>query len=177
MSSVPAVILIAGPAGAGKSTVAACAGQEPGWVHVSEDEAWSRLKPRAGHRTPEQQDIIHAQVARVVEALVAGGYRVVLEFILFEDPPRPLLYYQEALTRAGIAFTTRVLRPDVDELMRRIEQRGRPNDRGRSHLRTNAEHQWRILGSSHIDPATIIDSTDLTAEEVFERYFEPLLAV
>jgi predicted kinase len=176
MGPVPEVLLIVGPAGASKSTIAARIGQEPGWVHVSEDEAWSRLKPRVGHRTPEQQDIIHAQVALEVQALVAGGDRVVLEFILFEDPPRPLLHYQEALTKADIPFATRVLRPEVDELMRRIEQRGRPNDRGRTNLRANAEHQWRVLGSSHIDPATIIDSTDLTADQVFERCFEPLLA-
>jgi uridine kinase len=45
---LPNVILIAGPAGDCKTTMAKLVGDKPGWVALSEDEFWNRL-PREPH--------------------------------------------------------------------------------------------------------------------------------
>ena len=59
----PSVILIAGPAGAGKTTMAKRIGNEPGWVALSEDEFWNRL-PREPHtfRTDVEKAIVQGMV-------------------------------------------------------------------------------------------------------------------
>ena len=41
-------------------------------------------------------------------------------------------------------------------------------------LRWNAELQVHVLSSPHIERDWIIDSTDLTLDEVYQQHFEPL---
>ncbi len=171
----PTVILLAGPAGSGKSTTAARIAEHPDWVHISEDDYWVRIKsrrPSGELRTREEQEHVQQQVITRLFEVLSSGKRVVLEFILYEDPPRPLLRYQQALAERDIGLITRILRPDVEEVLRRIQGRARANDYGRRRLRANAEHQVRVLASPHIPPEWVIDSTDLAVEEVYERYFE-----
>jgi hypothetical protein len=155
--------------------------QEPGWVHLSEDDHWVAIKagrPVGELRTAEEQEVVQQQVVDRLLALVADGQRAVLELILYEDPPRPLQRYQAALTEAGTPFATRILRPAVDEIVRRIQARARDRDVGKdpAWLRLDAEHQWRILASPAIDEEWVIDSTDLTLEEVYVRHLAPLVA-
>lgn len=128
-------------------------------------------------RTPEEQDLVQQQVIEQMSGVVSGGRRAVLEFILYEDPPRPLLRYSDALTAAGVPFATRILRPDVDEILRRIEGRARDRDadKDRQGLRANAEYQVWVLGSDHIRHDWIVDTTALTEDEVYERHFRALV--
>ena len=174
----PTVILLAGPAGSGKTTVAARIAENPHWVHVSEDEYWMKLKagrPSGELRTTEEQDIVQPQVIQRVFEVLATNENAVLEFILYEDPPRPLLRYQQALAAKGVAFTTTILRPSAEETLRRIQGRRRANDMHHQGLRANAELQMRVLGSKHIDAAWLIDTTDLGVEDVYDKYFKPLV--
>ncbi len=172
------VILLAGPAGSGKSSTAARIAQHPDWVHISEDLYWVFIKqgrPAGELRTPAEQDIVQQQVIEQVLEVVSSNKNVVLEFTLYEDPPRPLLRYQDALGGDNIRLVTRILRPDVDEILRRIEARARPMDNDPARIRTNVEHQVRILWSAHIDDAWVIDTTTPTLEEVYQRHFKPVV--
>ena len=176
----PAVILISGPGGAGKSSTAARIAQEPGWVHLSEDEHWVAVKegrPVGELRTAEEQEVVQQRVVDQLVRLVSGGGRAVLELILYEDPPRPLLRYRAALASAGIPFATRILRPDVDEILRRIQRRARDRDEDKDLdlLRWNAEHQVHVLSSPHIERSWVIDTTALTLDEVYQQHFAPLV--
>lgn len=170
----PHVILLAGPGGSGKSSTAARIAEHPDWVHLSEDRYWVSIKAgRTGElRTPEEQAVVQQQVSEQLLRLL-GSKKVVLEFILYEDPPLPLLRYQELLAGNNIPFMTRVLRPSVDEVLRRMQARGRPNDTnaGPARLRAHAENQVRILGSHHIHREWVLDTTDLSLAEVYERHF------
>jgi len=69
---------------------------------VSEDDYWVKIKeghPWGELRTPEEQSAVQEEVVRRVVDLVTRRKNVVLEFILYEDPPRPLMNYQSALHR------------------------------------------------------------------------------
>jgi adenylate kinase family enzyme len=172
------VILIAGPGGAGKSTTAARIARHPDWVHLSEDDHWVDVKhgrPVGELRTAAEQDVVHERVVAQVHELVGGGRSVALELILYEDPPRPLLRYQAALGAARIPFTTRILRPSVDEIVRRIRTRARPIDRDLDQVRRTVARQVRVLSSPHVDVAWVLDSTGLTPEELYVTHFASIV--
>ena len=169
---MPHVVLICGPAGAGKTTLATQISQQPGWLMCSEDVYWGRL-PRDPHllRTDAEKHIIQAQVVADATAAVQHGRNVVIEFILYEDPPQPLQCYQQALTLPGVAMRIAVLRPSLATLMARQAARGNDHDTQLSEemRRANAEHQLRCLHSPAINPAWIIDNTTMSAAAVWQQ--------
>jgi len=174
----PHVILIAGPAGAGKTTMARLIGSQPGWVALSEDEFWGRL-PRDPHllRTDAEKAVIQGQVVEATQTALADGLRVVIEFIIYEDPPQPILFYAETLTRAGARVAVRVLRPDVTTLMRRQAERGNAHDTevDEAVRRQNAEHQVRCLHSTAIDPAWVVAAAHEPVDGVYAAYFASMV--
>jgi adenylate kinase family enzyme len=169
--------LLAGPGGAGKTSTAARIAQHPDWEQVSEDDNWVKIKEGRTWelRTPEEERVVQDEVVRQVIGLVAGKKNVVLEFILYEDPPRPLLNYQNALTSQGIPFTTRILRPSADAVLRRMKMRGRRRDADAEKRRAQAEHQLRCLASPCIQQDWVIDTSDIPLEEVYATHFQAIV--
>jgi adenylate kinase family enzyme len=172
------VVLLAGPAGSGKTSLGARIAATPGWTHLSEDDYWVRIKeghPAGALRTPEEQAIVQAEVIRDLLSTLIAGNKVVLEFILYEDPPRPLLAYQKALSEREIPFMTSVLRPTLDELLVRIRKRGRDDERDIMSLRSNAEHQIACIASPLIRSHWLIDPTGDTLEETYAKHFKQVV--
>jgi len=177
--SSPNVILIAGPAGAGKTTMAKRIGNEPGWVALSEDEFWDRL-PREPHtfRTDVEKAIVQGMVADAAIELLERGERVAIEFIVYEDPPQPIQFYATLLAEAGYQVAVRVLRPSVAALLDRQAKRGNSHDTEVSVdiRRGFAEQQVRCLNSQAIDAKWVIDASELSVDELYAMHFAPLLA-
>ena len=177
--SSPNVILIAGPAGAGKTTMAKRIGNEPGWVALSEDEFWNRL-PREPHtfRTDVEKAIVQGMVADAAIELLERGERVAIEFIVYEDPPQPIQFYAFILGEAGYQVAVRVLRPSVAALLDRQAKRGNSHDTEVSVdiRRGFAEQQVRCLSSQAIDAKWVIDASELSVDELYAMHFAPLLA-
>jgi adenylate kinase family enzyme len=177
--SSPNVILIAGPAGAGKTTMAKRIGNEPGWVALSEDEFWDRF-PREPHtfRTDVEKAIVQGLVADAAIELLERGERVAIEFIVYEDPPQPIQFYATMLAEAGYQVAVRVLRPSVAALLDRQAKRGNSHDTEVSVdiRRGFAEQQVRCLNSHAIDATWVIDASELSVDELYAMHFAPLLA-
>jgi adenylate kinase family enzyme len=177
--SSPNVIIIAGPAGAGKTTMAKRIGNEPGWVALSEDEFWDRL-PREPHtfRTDVEKAIVQGMVADAAIELLERGERVAIEFIVYEDPPQPIQFYATILAEAGYQVAVRVLRPSVAALLDRQARRGNSHDTEVSVdiRRGFAEQQVRCLNSQAIDAKWVIDASELSVDELYAMHFAPLLA-
>jgi adenylate kinase family enzyme len=174
----PHVLLLTGPGGAGKTSTAARIAQNQDWEHVSEDDYWVKIKeghPWGELRTPEEQSAVQEEVVRRVVDLVMTRKNVVLEFILYEDPPRPLMNYQSALTSRDIPFTTRILRPSADEVLRRMIARGRPRDADMETRRAQAEQQLGCLVSPAVQDDWVINTSNLPLEEVYARYFQAIV--
>jgi adenylate kinase family enzyme len=177
--SSPNVILIAGPAGAGKTTMAKRIGNAPGWVALSEDEFWDRL-PREPHtfRTDVEKAIVQGMVADAAIELLERGERVAIEFIVYEDPPQPIQFYATMLAEAGYQVAVRVLRPSVAALLDRQAKRGNSHDTEVSVdiRRGFAEQQVRCLNSQAIDAKWVIDASELSVDELYAMHFAPFLA-
>lgn len=164
---------------AGKTSTAARIAQQRGWTHIPEDEVWNRVKagrPAGELRTPKEQETVWRQVLERLLSLIDQGQNVVLEFILYEAPPRPLIAYQDALRAVGIPFETRILRPSAEAVLRRMRERGRPGDVDLEARRRNVVQQLACLTPPHLDAAWLIDTSDLSLEEVYARHFQSLVA-
>jgi adenylate kinase family enzyme len=174
----PRVILIAGPAAAGKTSTAARIAQHPQWDQVSEDHYWGEIKrgrPAGELRTAQEQAVVQHRVLLRLTALIQQQRNVALEFILYEAPPTPLTNYHRALSVNEISFETRLLRPNVDEVMRRMQARGRPTDSDIDKRRLEVEYQIKCLTPPHVDAGWIIDTSDMSLEEVYSTHFQRLV--
>lgn len=166
------IILITGPAGAGKTTLATHIAQQADWLMVSEDAYWARL-PRDPHllRTDAEKHIIQAQVVADATAAVHAGTNVAIEFILYENPPQPLYFYRQALSLPGVTVIACVLRPTLATIMARQRQRGNDHDTQLSgEIRhANALHQLACVASPSIPPDWIIDNTAVSAADIWQQ--------
>jgi adenylate kinase family enzyme len=172
------VVLLCGPGGSGKTSLARRIARVPGWMHISEDDHWVEIKrgqPRGTQRTSDEEKTVQLEVIRRVLTEVSRGGRVVLEFIVYEDPPRPLLYYQRALSNRAVRFATGVLSTTSRELLRRIRERGRDACHEDEYLLRHAEHQLACLSSSFIEDPWRIDTTGRSVEETYDAHFRPLV--
>jgi len=95
----------------------------------------------------------------------------VLEFINYENPPQPLLYYYEALGKVPCTILVKVLRPSEKVIMARKKIRNRANDQDYEQGLKNARHQLACIASSAIKDEWIIDNSEMTVEEAYAKCF------
>jgi predicted kinase len=166
------VVLITGPAGSGKTSLAERIAQTENWVLVSEDVHWGEIKKgqSKGSRTPAEQQIVQPMILQQVRDLLNEGKNVVLEFLNYEDPPMPLMYYYEELIKKTSRICVAVLRPNESVIWERKRKRGRMDDDNYEKELRNARNQLACLESSYIREEWLIDSSDLTVEEIYARY-------
>ncbi len=171
MNRLDDVLLITGTIGSGKSTLARYVAERLGWECMSEDAYWVR-HGWSGIRTEEQERIVQAEVTKDLISSVRAGHHVALEFILYKEPPNPLTAYQEQLAGSGISFETLVLWPSsLDEIMRRVKERGRPDDLAKpEERRFGAERQVAVLQSASVRPAWVVDPTNMTVEAIYNAW-------
>ena len=116
-------------------------------------------------------------VADAAIELLERGERVAIEFIVYEDPPQPIQFYATILAEAGYQVAVRVLRPSVAALLERQAKRGNAHDTEVSVdiRRGFAEQQVRCLNSQAIEAKWVIDSSELSIDDVYATYFAHLI--
>jgi predicted kinase len=161
------VVILTGPPGAGKTTVAGAiaARSAQAAVHLHSDDFYHYIK--AGGIEP-YLPAAHLQNRVVIDVLAdaafgyaAGGYLVLLDGILgpwFLDP------FAERSDRTGIALHYIVLRPALEESLRRARERS-------GGLRDSApirdlHRQFGQLGALE---KHVIDSTSLSPEQTITK--------
>lgn len=169
MNTLGKVLLIVGPAGSGKSTLATYTAQKLDWQLVEEDAYWVKHGWTTGTRTEEQERRIQSEAAHDIINSAKNGKSVVLEFILYKNPPNPLTEYVERLQKAGIEYNVVALKPSLEEILKRRQKRGRDHDiQNISENTEHAKHQLHCLEEDYIKAFTI-DSTNLSVEDTFKR--------
>jgi predicted kinase len=124
-----AVVIITGPPGAGKTTVAArLAGDSPRpAVHLHSDDFYGYI--RSGYIEPyraeadEQNRVVIGVMAGAAASYAAGGYLVLLDGII---GPWFLGPFRDAAGRAARPLHYAVLRPDLAQTLRRARERPGP---------------------------------------------------
>jgi adenylate kinase family enzyme len=172
------VVLIAGPAGSGKTTMGRRIAEVSGWCHIPEDRVWDEL-PRMPHtpRTEAEKEIVQKRTVERVRTELAGGRNVALDFIVYEDPPQPILFYQNELSKLGCEIHTKVLRPSIDQILLRQAVRSNSHDTEVSlqDRRKYAEHEVRCVSSENIHPGWIVDSSAISIEDVYRYFFAAIV--
>jgi hypothetical protein len=144
------------------------------WIHLSEDEHWVEIKkghPQGELRTTEEQRIVQPAVVLQIRDLLSKGHNVVLEFINYENPPRPLMYYSRELGNVPCTILVKVLRPSEEAILTRKKIRGRADDQDVEQELKNTRHQLACLESGYIEDGWIIDNSEVTVEEMYARCF------
>ena len=154
------IVLIGGPAGAGKSRLAAawCATRERA-VHIELDDVRNRIV--AGFADPQSgEPAVGEQYALCVEACVreaatfaSAGYDVAIDDVL--EPEAFEAHWRPALS--GIPYTLLILMPALDEVLERARQRQKRVREDIIRTQYEASKAW--------PPELTMDTTGVSVEE------------
>ena len=139
-SKLGKVLLLLGPSGSGKSTIGQLVAQDPNWEHIEEDAYWAK-RGWVGLRTTGQETAIQQVVFADLHRHIEGGLNVVLDFIIYENPPYPLLAYEKLLKHQRIDYSVVALRPSL-------------------------KSQLSCLDAEQIMQDWVVDTTNLSPDEV-----------
>ena len=154
------IVLIGGPAGAGKSTLAAawCATQDRA-VHIELDDirdliVAGRADPQgAGEMVGEQYDLSVEACVRLAATFAAAGYDVAIDDVL--EPSAFERVWAPALS--GIPYTLLILMPELDEVLRRARSREKRVREDIIRAQYEASKAW--------SPQLTMDTTGVSVEE------------
>jgi chloramphenicol 3-O-phosphotransferase len=169
--STPFIALVSGPPGAGKSTIARLVADEaePS-VHMEADEFWHFI--RRGFAEPWlpesrwQNQVVVQAVARAAESFAAGGFAVVVDWVL---GPWHLEQFLSCLTTPGLGVAYVVLRPRLDVALQRAT--GRPDRPLREHPVRKMHSEFADLGAYE---AHALDTSELGIEDTARLVLERL---
>jgi predicted kinase len=161
------IILVSGPSGAGKTTVARILAESrlsPS-VHLHTDDFYAAIKQGAlAPYLPEahaQNETVTGVTARAAAGYAAGGYQTVVDGVI---GPWFLPAYEEAARAAGVGLAYVILRPDRPTALARGTTRA-PHPLTDRHVLGQIWDWFADLGAHE---ANVLDTTALTAEETAE---------
>lgn len=163
------VLLLTGPAGSGKTTVATLLAERFGWTHISEDDIWPALFGRdRGEFGSDEHRRKRAAVHEVIFAQVldatGGGRNVVIDATVHEAPPESFEEYQSFFDAHAIAWELRVLLPRLDVAIARDASRAGWHLGPARVAHLHAKFTQRVFGA-----AAFLDNSDETPEETAAR--------
>lgn len=169
---MPTVLILTGPGGAGKTTIAKLIAERCGYEYIDGDREDTEFFPDGDQWLPENTDKLqraHEKILQKTKSLVDQGKNVVVDYIIFGRYSEFLEMFRKQF---GDDLQIKVLFAAHDELVNR--------DKEREVWTTGAERIKAVSGElmaikDKIGADNFIDTTGQTPEETFEKYFSGYL--
>lgn len=120
---MPKIILLTGPGGAGKTTIAELLAKQSGFVYLDGDNEDTEFFPNGNQWLPENKALLrkaHEKILRKTKELVEQGKNVVIDYIIFGGYMEFIKSFRDAF---GDSFAVKVLLSSKEELVKRDANR------------------------------------------------------
>ncbi|MDP6575148.1 MAG: AAA family ATPase [Candidatus Peribacteraceae bacterium] len=117
------VLLITGPGGSGKSTVAEMIASQNGFVYLDGDNEDTEFFPNGNQWLPENVELLrkaHDKILNKVRALIDKGNNVVIDYIIFGQYEGFIKSFRNEF---GDNFSVKVLFPSFEKMAKRDAER------------------------------------------------------
>jgi len=163
------VVILAGPGGVGKTTIAELVEKECNYVLLDGDREDTEFFPDGGQWLSENSDKLgkaHDKILNKVKELVRGGNKVVIDYIIFG---RYLDFFGKFEDEFGDDLQIAVLFPEQNEIISR--------DKERTCWTTGADRIKAVYNEfekiqDNIGRDKYIDTSGQSAKETFNKYFK-----
>jgi len=120
---MPKVLLLTGPGGAGKTTIANIIARERGFVYLDGDREDTEFFPNGDQWLPQNRHLLkeaHQKILNKTKEIFQAGKNVVIDYIIFGDYERFIEIFRQTF---GNNFDIVVLFPSQEEIMKRDKDR------------------------------------------------------